>query len=84
MNNVETLANIPAIIIKGANWFNKIGTERSKGTKVFALAGKINNVGLIEDSHGNDPSRSIYEIAAVSKTGRNLKPCKREDRPEVA
>ena len=48
VNNVETLANIPIILINGAEWFASIGTERSKGTKVFALAGKINNVGLIE------------------------------------
>ena len=48
VNNVETLANIPIILTKGAEWFAAIGTERSKGTKVFALAGKINNVGLIE------------------------------------
>src|SRR5674476_958417 len=48
VNNVETLASIPAIILKGAKWFSSIGTEKSKGTKVFALAGKINNVGLIE------------------------------------
>ncbi|MDD2287199.1 MAG: NAD(P)H-dependent oxidoreductase subunit E, partial [Bacteroidales bacterium] len=48
VNNVETYANIPIIINKGVDWFNKIGTEKSKGTKVFALAGQINNVGLIE------------------------------------
>ncbi len=48
VNNVETFAAIPVIILKGASWYNRIGTERSKGTKVFALAGKINNVGLIE------------------------------------
>lgn len=48
VNNVETLANVPIILTKGAEWFASIGTEKSKGTKVFALAGKINNVGLIE------------------------------------
>ena len=48
VNNVETFANIPVILLKGAEWFSSIGTEKSKGTKVFALAGKINNVGLIE------------------------------------
>ncbi|MCU6396744.1 NADH-quinone oxidoreductase subunit J/K, partial [Enterobacter quasiroggenkampii] len=48
VNNVETLASIPVIINKGADWYNKIGTATSKGTKVFALAGKINNVGLVE------------------------------------
>ena len=45
INNVETLANIPYIIEKGAEWFSQIGTEKSKGTKVFALAGKVNNIG---------------------------------------
>ncbi|MBR4804722.1 MAG: NAD(P)H-dependent oxidoreductase subunit E, partial [Bacteroidales bacterium] len=48
VNNVETFANVPVIITKGAQWFSSIGTEKSKGTKVFALAGQINNVGLIE------------------------------------
>ena len=48
INNVETYANVPAIIRKGAEWFSSIGTEKSKGTKVFALAGKIKNTGLIE------------------------------------
>ncbi len=48
VNNVETLANIPAIINRGADWYKSIGTEKSNGTKVFALAGKINNVGLVE------------------------------------
>ena len=48
MNNVETFANIPAIINNGASWFRKYGTEDSPGTKVFALGGKINNTGLVE------------------------------------
>ena len=48
INNVETYANIPVIISKGAKWFNSVGTEKSKGTKVFALAGKVNNIGLVE------------------------------------
>ena len=48
LNNVETLANIPQIILKGADWFASMGTEKSKGTKVFALGGKINNTGLVE------------------------------------
>ena len=62
VNNVETFANIPVIINKGANWFNKIGTEKSKGTKVFALAGKINNVGLIEVPMGTTLREVIYDI----------------------
>ena len=69
VNNVETLANIPAIIMKGANWFNKIGTERSKGTKVFALAGKINNVGLIEVPMGTTLREVIFDIGGGVKGG---------------
>lgn len=57
VNNVETYANIPVIINKGADWFASIGTEKSKGTKVFALAGKINNVGLIEVPLGTTSGR---------------------------
>ena len=48
VNNVETFGNVPAIINKGADWFASYGTEDSKGTKVFALGGKVNNVGLVE------------------------------------
>ena len=73
VNNVETLANIPVIITKGANWFNKIGTERSKGTKVFALAGKINNVGLIEVPMGTTLREVIYEIGGGIKNGKKFK-----------
>jgi NADH:ubiquinone oxidoreductase subunit F (NADH-binding)/NAD-dependent dihydropyrimidine dehydrogenase PreA subunit len=62
VNNVETLANIPAIINKGWAWFSSIGTEKSKGTKVFALAGKINNVGLIEVPMGTTLREVIYDI----------------------
>jgi bidirectional [NiFe] hydrogenase diaphorase subunit len=60
LNNVETFANIPAIVRNGAEWFAKIGTEKSKGTKVFALAGKIKNTGLIEVPMGT-PLRTIIE-----------------------
>ena len=56
VNNVETLATIPPIILKGADWFAGIGTEKSKGTKVFALAGKVNNVGLVEVPMRDDAS----------------------------
>ena len=73
VNNVETLANIPVIITRGANWFNKIGTERSKGTKVFALAGKINNVGLIEVPMGTTLREVIYEIGGGIKNGKKFK-----------
>lgn len=73
VNNVETYANIPIIILKGANWFNKIGTEKSKGTKVFALAGQINNVGLIEVPMGITLREVIYEIGGGIKGGRQFK-----------
>ncbi|MBI9065804.1 MAG: NADH-quinone oxidoreductase subunit NuoF [Salinivirgaceae bacterium] len=73
VNNVETYANIPVIFLKGANWFNKIGTEKSKGTKVFALAGKINNVGLIEVPMGTTLREVIYEIGGGIKDGKKFK-----------
>lgn len=73
VNNVETLANIPAILNKGAEWFASIGTERSKGTKVFALAGKINNVGLIEVPMGTTLREVIYEIGGGIKNGKKFK-----------
>jgi len=73
VNNVETFANIPVIINKGASWFNKIGTEKSKGTKVFALAGKINNVGLIEVPMGTTLREVIYDIGGGIKDGKGFK-----------
>ncbi len=73
VNNVETLANIPIILTKGADWFNKIGTEKSKGTKVFALAGKINNVGLIEVPMGTTLREVIFEIGGGIKNGKKFK-----------
>ena len=73
VNNVETLANIPVILNKGADWFDSIGTERSKGTKVFALAGKINNVGLIEVPMGTTLREVIYEIGGGIKNGKKFK-----------
>ena len=73
VNNVETLANIPIILTKGAEWFASIGTERSKGTKVFALAGKINNVGLIEVPMGTTLREVIYEIGGGIKGGKKFK-----------
>ena len=62
INNVETYANIPVIILKGGEWFSKLGTENSKGTKVFALAGKINNTGLVEIPMGTSLGEIIYDI----------------------
>ncbi len=73
VNNVETLANIPAIFEKGPEWFASIGTEKSKGTKVFALAGKINNVGLIEVPMGTTLREVIYEIGGGIKGGKKFK-----------
>jgi NADH-quinone oxidoreductase subunit F/NADP-reducing hydrogenase subunit HndC len=73
VNNVETYANIPVIINKGADWFASIGTEKSKGTKVFALAGKINNVGLIEVPMGTTLREVIFEIGGGIKDGKEFK-----------
>ena len=73
VNNVETFANIPAIINRGADWYSSIGTEKSKGTKVFALAGKINNVGLVEVPMGITLREIIYEIGEGVKDGKKLK-----------
>jgi NADH-quinone oxidoreductase subunit F/NADP-reducing hydrogenase subunit HndC len=73
VNNVETLANIPAIINKGGAWYATIGTEKSKGTKVFALAGKINNVGLIEVPMGITLREVIFEIGGGIKDGKKFK-----------
>lgn len=73
VNNVETFANIPVIINKGAEWFSAIGTEKSKGTKVFALAGKINNVGLIEVPMGTTLREIIYDIGGGIKDGKKFK-----------
>jgi NADP-reducing hydrogenase subunit HndC len=73
VNNVETFANIPAIFENGPEWFASIGTERSKGTKVFALAGKINNVGLIEVPMGTTLREVIYEIGGGIKGGKKFK-----------
>jgi NADP-reducing hydrogenase subunit HndC len=73
VNNVETFANVPVIYNKGAKWFASIGTEKSKGTKVFALAGKINNVGLIEVPMGITLREVIFEIGGGIKDGRKFK-----------
>jgi NADH:ubiquinone oxidoreductase subunit F (NADH-binding) len=73
VNNVETFANIPVIINKGAKWFASVGTEKSKGTKVFALAGKINNVGLIEVPMGITLREVIFEIGGGIKGGKKFK-----------
>jgi NADH-quinone oxidoreductase subunit F/NADP-reducing hydrogenase subunit HndC len=73
VNNVETFANVPIIINKGPEWFAAIGSEKSKGTKVFALAGKINNVGLIEVPMGTTLREVIYDIGGGIKDGKKFK-----------
>lgn len=72
INNVETLANICPIILKGSEWYSSIGTEKSKGTKVFALAGNINNVGLVEVPMGTTLREIIYEIGGGIKDGKKF------------
>ncbi|MBU7008735.1 NADH-quinone oxidoreductase subunit NuoF [Phosphitispora fastidiosa] len=73
INNVETLANIPAIILNGAEWYTGFGTEKSKGTKVFAIAGKIGNTGLIEVPMGITLREIIYDIGGGIPGGRKFK-----------
>lgn len=73
INNVETLANIAQIINNGSNWYNSIGTEKSKGTKVFALTGKINNSGLIELPMGTTIREIIEDIGGGIPNGRKFK-----------
>ena len=73
LNNVETYANIPQIILKGADWFASIGTEKSKGTKVFALGGKINNTGLVEIAMGTTLREIIYDIGGGIPGGKKFK-----------
>lgn len=73
LNNVETYANIPQIILRGADWFASYGTEKSKGTKVFALGGKINNTGLIEIPMGMPLREIIYDIGGGIPNGKELK-----------
>ncbi|MGM0376175.1 MAG: NADH-ubiquinone oxidoreductase-F iron-sulfur binding region domain-containing protein, partial [Bacteroidota bacterium] len=73
VNNVETFANIPVIFLKGPEWFNQIGSENSKGTKVFALAGKVNNVGLIEVPMGTSLREVIFDIGGGIKSGKKFK-----------
>ncbi len=73
INNVETWANIPVILTKGGAWFAKIGTETSKGTKVFALTGKIKNSGLVEVPMGTTLREIIYDIGGGIKDGKKFK-----------
>jgi len=73
LNNVETYANIPVIINKGPEWFASIGSEKSKGTKVFAVGGKINNTGLVEIPMGTTLREVIYDIGGGIPNGKKFK-----------
>ncbi len=73
LNNVETWANVPLIILKGADWYNKIGTEGSKGTKIFSLVGKVNNTGLVEVPMGMTLREIIYDIGGGIRGGKRFK-----------
>ncbi|MGI6485318.1 MAG: NADH-quinone oxidoreductase subunit NuoF [Tepidanaerobacteraceae bacterium] len=73
INNVETYANIPEIILKGSDWFVSVGTERSKGTKVFAVGGKINNTGLVEIAMGTTLREVIYDICGGIPNNKQFK-----------
>lgn len=73
LNNVETYANIAQIILNGAEWFNSVGTEKSKGTKVFALGGKINNTGLVEIPMGTTLREIVEDIGGGIPNGRKFK-----------
>jgi NADH-quinone oxidoreductase subunit F/NADP-reducing hydrogenase subunit HndC len=73
VNNVETFANVPVILLKGADWFASIGTEKSKGTKVFALAGKVNNVGLVEVPMGTTLREVVFDIGGGIRDGKKFK-----------
>ncbi len=73
INNVETLANITKIILNGADWYASIGTEKSKGTKVFALGGNVHNVGLVEVPMGTTLREIVYDIGGGIPNGRGFK-----------
>lgn len=73
INNVETLANVPAIIANGAEWFNAVGTPKSKGTKVFALSGQINRTGLVEVAMGTALRQIIFDIGGGIPDGKQYK-----------
>ena len=73
INNVETYANVPLIILNGPEWFSSIGTEKSKGTKVFALGGKIKNTGLVEIPMGTTLREVIYDIGGGIPKGKKFK-----------
>lgn len=73
INNVETLANVPVIMLKGADWFSSFGTETSKGTKTFALTGEVNNTGLIEVPMGTTLREIVFDIGGGIRGGKKFK-----------
>jgi NADH:ubiquinone oxidoreductase subunit F (NADH-binding)/(2Fe-2S) ferredoxin/NAD-dependent dihydropyrimidine dehydrogenase PreA subunit len=73
LNNVETFANVPQILLNGAKWFNSLGTEKSKGTKVFSLAGSVNNIGLVEVPMGITLRSIVFDIGEGIKGGKKFK-----------
>ena len=73
LNNVETLANVPLVIANGSDWFRSVGTEKSPGTKIFALTGKVNNVGLVEVNMGIPLGEIIYDIGGGIPNGKKFK-----------
>jgi NADH-quinone oxidoreductase subunit F len=73
INNVETLANVPLIIARGASWYSKIGTKKSKGTKIFSLVGKVKNTGLVEVPMGITLREIVYDIGGGVPKGRKFK-----------
>jgi NADP-reducing hydrogenase subunit HndC len=84
LNNVETYANIPVILNKGADWFASIGTERSKGTKVFALGGKVKNVGLVEIPMGTTVREIVFDIGGGIPHDKKFKAVQTGDLPAAA
>lgn len=75
LNNVETFANVPEIIVRGGDWFATIGTDNSKGTKIFSLTGKVNNNGLVEVPMGKTLRQIIFDIGGGIRDGREFKAC---------
>lgn len=73
INNVETLANVPVIVLKGADWFSSLGADTSKGTKTFALTGEVNNTGLIEVPMGTTLRQIVFELGGGIRNGKKFK-----------
>ncbi|GFP31471.1 NADH-quinone oxidoreductase subunit F, partial [Candidatus Hakubella thermalkaliphila] len=73
INNVESWANVPPIILRGAEWFSSIGTVRSKGTKVFALTGQVNNIGLVEVPMGITVGEIVFDVGGGIANGKRFK-----------